>query len=143
MGYQVSSTTNGFQIDNLIDISGGGTSFAQYTAAGTVVSHDIYGIGLTSRVQPGSVSFFNYDGSGSIAAVTGPGGNLLASYSYLPFGALLFSTEVNPATPTYMGEWVNLEFSPMPVDRFMLELGSTMLRRDVSLLQTQVAFRVV
>ena len=87
LGYLVSETVNGQTTHNLIDPTGLGSVIAQFNTAGNVVAQYTYGAGLVSQITPaGSSEYYAFDANGNTTQLTGPGGTLLDTYSYLPFG---------------------------------------------------------
>src|SRR5207245_2231920 len=62
-------------------------------------------LGLISRVDPsGTAAYYDFDGLGSTAGLSGPSGSYVNSYRYLPFGEPL-STHETIANPfTFTGE---------------------------------------
>src|SRR5690349_17495048 len=59
----------------------------EYGGTGSVLAHYAYGLGLASRVgADGTPDFYDFDGTGSTAGLTGASGSYINAYSYLPFG---------------------------------------------------------
>ena len=66
---------------------------AEYNGSGNLIANFTYGIGLVSQVSAGGVaSYYDYDALGSTSGLSGPSGGYVASYNYLPFGAIQSTT---------------------------------------------------
>ena len=99
LGSRTASTHNGVRTEYLVDPRG--QVLAEFDASNHLVADYTQGIGLTSRVDSaGNPAYYTFDGSGNTAQLTGTGGTVLDSYSYLPFGEALTSQEAisNPFT---------------------------------------------
>jgi RHS repeat-associated protein len=92
---------NGQRTEYLIDPFGLGDIVGEYNASGSLIAHYSHGLGLISRTDPGGTSaYYDLDALGSTVGLSGPAGNYVNRYSYLPYGERLTSTEgvVNPFT---------------------------------------------
>jgi RHS repeat-associated protein len=86
-GNLVAESNNGVTTSYLVDPSGAGDVVAQYNGSGQLEAHYTQGLGLTSRVDSsGAADFYDFDGVGSTAGLTGSDGLYLAQYGSLPFG---------------------------------------------------------
>jgi YD repeat-containing protein len=104
LGDRVAQTNGATTTQYLVDPTGMGSVVAEFGGGGNVVSHFAYGLGLTSSLPAsGSAQFYQFDGSANTVAVTGTGGAVLNSYSYLPFGEKV-STGSVPNPFTYAGQ---------------------------------------
>ena len=101
-GNRSSETHNGQIVNYAID-PGTGEAVGEYDATGTLLAHNIYGLGLTSRIDAAAgTQFFSFDASANTTAVTGANGTVLNQYRYLPFGQLLAKSE-NVGNPFQFG----------------------------------------
>src|SRR5262249_16144359 len=67
--------------------------------------HYARGLGLVSRIDgSGPAAYYQFDAQGNTAELTGAGGAVLNSYSYLPFGESLSTRESLPNLFTYRGQ---------------------------------------
>jgi RHS repeat-associated protein len=99
-GDRVSQTNGTTTTQYLVDPTGMGSVVAEFGSGGNLVNHFAYGLGLTSSLSAsGSAQFYQFDGSANTVAVTGSGGSVLDTYSYLPFGEKVSTGSVpNPFT---------------------------------------------
>ena len=92
---------NGVRTDYLLDPSGMGDIVAEYQA-GDLVAHFVYGAGLEASVSASGELplFYAFDGAGNASALVSPAGDVVDSYSYLPFGEKMSSagSTANPFT---------------------------------------------
>src|SRR5262249_30479584 len=93
IGERVSATHNGQEITYVLDPVGGGRVVAAYDRAGNLVANYAYGLGLVSQKGATRPDYYQFDGSGSTAAVTGARGAIEDRYRYLPFGGQVSSSE--------------------------------------------------
>jgi RHS repeat-associated protein len=106
IGNRISATHNGTVTQYLNDPSGFGNVEAEFTGAGALVSHYTYGLDLTSAVPAsGSAAYYHFDAAGNTAQMTDASGNVVNSYTYLPFGEKLASTAGVSNPFTYVGEY--------------------------------------
>ena len=104
LGYQVSSTQNGQQVNNLIDPSGLGNIVGQYSVLNSLISRYTYGLQLTSdSANANGLEFFDFDGTGNTSEVTNANGTPVDTYSYDPFGTLLQNKVSNPNPFQFVG----------------------------------------
>ena len=92
LGDLSSETHDGVQTSFLVDPTGLGNVFAEYSASGQLIANYTYGYGLTSRVASTGTDFYDFDALGSTVGLTGASGTYVASYSYDPSGNLTSST---------------------------------------------------
>ena len=60
---------------------------AEYDGGGNLRANYVHGLGLVSRIDvAGPAAYYQFDANGNTAQLTGSGGAVLNSYSYLPFG---------------------------------------------------------
>src|SRR5262249_59653877 len=94
MGDRIAVVHNGVRTEYLVDPTGLGDVVAEYNSSGALVAHYTQGLGVTSRVDAsGAAAYYDFDAVGNTTALTGAGGAILNSYSYLPFGEVLSQTE--------------------------------------------------
>jgi RHS repeat-associated protein len=103
---RVSSTHNGVVTQYLNDPSGFGAVEAEFTGSGQLVSHFTFGLGLTSAVPAsGSPAYYSFDAAGNTSQMTDASGNVVNSYTYLPFGEKIASSGSAPNPFTYVGRY--------------------------------------
>jgi RHS repeat-associated protein len=106
VGDRIASTDNGVTTEDLVDPTNNSSIAGTYTAAGAVVDHYVYGVGLTGSVDStGAASYYGFDGSGNTADITNAAGAVSSSYTYLPFGAILSSTGAANSPFTFGGQY--------------------------------------
>ncbi len=106
LGNRISEAHNGVKTNNLVDPSG--NVIAQYDSSGHLIADYTQGLGLelTSRVDSsGNADYYAFDAQGNTAALTGPTGAVLDSYSYSPFGEVLSSSGSVPNPYTFGGQF--------------------------------------
>ncbi len=105
LGNRVATVKNGQRTWELIDPTGLGYVAGQFDNGGAVQAHYLNGLGLAARVDAGgNAGFYNFDASGNTAQLTGNGGAVLNSYSYLPFGEKLSASETIANPFTFAGQ---------------------------------------
>ena len=105
LGQLVSENVNGTVTNLLNDPTGMGNIVGQFTASGSTIAQYAYGLGLVSQTDgAGDTAYYNFDLTGNTTQLTGAGGAVLDSYSYLPFGELLSSSGSTANPFTYAGE---------------------------------------
>ncbi|HUT94718.1 MAG TPA: RHS repeat-associated core domain-containing protein [Thermoguttaceae bacterium] len=105
-GNRVASTYNGVATNYVVDLIGFGDVAAEYDAAGDLVARYDHGFGLVSRSDAaGDAAWYTFDAIGSTSELTGPGGAVLNTYAYDPFGISLGSSETVPNAFQYVGEY--------------------------------------
>ena len=86
-GNRTATVYNGQRTEYLIDPFGYGDVIAEYDGDGNLIAKYEHGIGLVSRTDAGNdTAFYDFDGTGSTAGLTGQAGTELNSYNYRPFG---------------------------------------------------------
>ena len=84
-GNRTATIYNGQRTEYLIDPFGYGDVIAEYDGDGNLIAKYEHGIGLVSRTDASNnKAFYDFDGTGSTAALTGQAGNELNSYNYPP-----------------------------------------------------------
>ena len=105
-GNRTATVYNGQRTEYLIDPFGYGDVIAEYDGDGNLVAKYEHGIGLVSRTDAGNDrAFYDFDGTGSTAALTGIAGTELNSYSYRPFGEDFHEVETVANSFEYIGQW--------------------------------------
>lgn len=106
-GNRVGKTIGGFTTNYLVDTNNP-TGFAQVAEelhAGSVVKSFTYGHDLISqRIVGGSLSFYGYDGQGSVRLLTNAGGTITDTYDYDAFGNLISRNGTTSNDYLYAGE---------------------------------------
>ena len=106
LGNRIASTHDGVRTEYLVDPSGMGNVVGEYDGAGNLQAHYVDGIGLTSRVDAtGAADYYQFDAVGNTTQLTGAGGTVLNSYSYLPFGESLSTSETVANPFQYVGRF--------------------------------------
>ncbi len=98
LGYQVSSSQNGQQVNNLIDPFGLGNVVGQYDASNNLIADYTYGHWPDeSRGRNRNRGFYyDFNETGNTSDLTGISGNIIDMYNYDPFGVMLFQTGSTP-----------------------------------------------
>ena len=105
-GNRTATIYNGQRTEYLIDPFGYGDVIAEYDDDGNLVAKYEHGIGLVSRTDAGNnQSFYDFDGTGSTAGLTGQAGTELNSYNYRPFGEDFYEVETVDNFFEYIGQW--------------------------------------
>ncbi|MEL7405639.1 MAG: RHS repeat-associated core domain-containing protein [Cyanobacteria bacterium J06558_2] len=105
-GHRTATIYNGQRTEYLIDPFGYGDVIAEYDGDGNLIARYDHGIGLVSRTDAGNnQAFYDFDGTGSTAGLTGHGGNELNSYAYRPFGEDFYEVETVNNSFEYVGQW--------------------------------------
>jgi len=105
-GNRVSKTVGGVTTEYLVD-DRNLTGYAQVVDEiinGTVDRVYTYGLDLISQQQSSGVSFYGYDGHGSVRFLTDANGAVTDTYDYDAFGNLIHSTGSTPNNYLYTGE---------------------------------------
>ncbi|MFO0799724.1 MAG: LamG-like jellyroll fold domain-containing protein [Gemmataceae bacterium] len=105
LGNRSSRTTGGQTTRFVSDPTDPANVFGEFNAAGAAVAHNAFGLGLATRVGGGSTYYYDFDATGSTAAVTGPTGAAVNTYSYTPFGGRDSSGGGVPNPFTYGGQY--------------------------------------
>jgi RHS repeat-associated protein len=109
-GNQVSQTVNGVTTNYLVDTNNltGHAQVAEEVIGGTVRKVFTYGHDLISQSQlingQWNVSFYGYDGHGSVRNLTDPSGTITDTYTYDAFGILIHSSGSTPNNYLYAGQ---------------------------------------
>ena len=105
LGYRVSATLNGMQVNSLIDPAGLGNVVGQYHTASTLIAHYTYGLGLISQTGSSNVaSYFDFDAIGSTVGITSASGRYVSDFSYRPFGDRLIQNAQVSSGFTFAGK---------------------------------------
>lgn len=105
LGQRAAVVHNGVRTEYLVDPTGLGNVVGEYNQVGAAVAYYARGTGVVSRQEAGGdADYYQFDGLGNTAALTGAAGSIEASYSYLPFGEKLTSTGSDSNPFTYVGE---------------------------------------
>ena len=105
-GNRTATVYNGERTEYLIDPFGYGDVIAEYDGDGNLVAKYEHGIGLVSRIDASNnQTFYDFDGTGSTAALTGQAGIELNSYAYRPFGEDFYEVETVANSFEYVGQW--------------------------------------
>lgn len=105
-GNRVAKTVGGVTTSFLVD-DRNPTGYAQVLEeiqGGAVVRSYTYGLDLVSQRQAGRVSFYGYDGHGSVRFLTDAAGNVTDRYDYDAFGILIHADGTTPNVYLYSGE---------------------------------------
>jgi RHS repeat-associated protein len=106
LGHRVASTHDGVRTQFLVDPFGLGDVVGEYDGAGNLVAHYTQGLGLTSRVDAGGqAAYYQFDAIGNTVQLTGGGGTVLNTYSYLPFGEALNVSETVSNPFKFVGQF--------------------------------------
>lgn len=105
-GNRVAKTIGGVTTNYLVDTNNP-TGYAQVTdelQGGVVAKSFTYGHDLISQRSGGSVSFYQYDGHGSVRHLTDDSGIVKDAYDYDAFGNLIYGSGTTPNDYLYSGE---------------------------------------
>jgi RHS repeat-associated protein len=110
LGDLVAEDQNGQVTDLLVDPTGPGMVFGQFTSAGGAVDHYVDGNGLVSSVSAsGNTAYYDFDATGNTVQLTGTGGAVLDTYAYLPFGEQMPRTGTDSNPFAYVGQYGALD----------------------------------
>jgi RHS repeat-associated protein len=112
-GNRVSKTANGITTKYLVDTNNL-TGYAQVVEElqnNQVVKQYTYGLDLISQRQSLGVSFYNYDGHGSVRGLSNNLGNTTDTYTYDAFGTLIERTGTTDNNYLYAGEQFDADLS--------------------------------
>ncbi len=105
LGNRVAQSNGTTTTQYLVDPTGLDSVVAAFGGSSSPVNHFTYGLGLVSSVPAsGSAQFYQFDGSANTVALTGAGGAVLNTYSYLPFGEKVQNAVTVPNPFTYAGQ---------------------------------------
>lgn len=105
-GNRVAKTVNGVTTHYLVDTNNL-TGYAQVVEElqnGQVTKQYTYGLDLISQKTASIVSFYNYDGHGSVRNLTDSAGQITDSYDYDAFGTIVNRTGTTDNNYLYAGE---------------------------------------
>lgn len=106
-GNRVAKTVSGVTTNYLVD-NNNTTSYAQVVdelQAGSAIKSFTYGHDLVSqRIVGGSLSFYGYDGHGSVRLLTDATAAVTDAYDYDAFGNLIYRSGTTPNDYLYSGE---------------------------------------
>jgi RHS repeat-associated protein len=105
-GNRVSKTANGVTTKYLVDTNNL-TGYAQVVEElqnGSVTKQYTYGLDLISQRQLSGVSFYNYDGHGSVRGLSNISGSVTDTYTYDAFGTIIERTGTTENSYLYAGE---------------------------------------
>ena len=108
-GNRVAKIVGGVTTQYLVD-DRNPTGYAQVLEEienGAVVRSYTYGLDLISQKQASGVSFYGYDGHGSVRLLTDASGTVTDTYTYDAFGGLIGSSGTTPNVYLYAGEQVD------------------------------------
>ena len=105
LGQRVANTKNGVSTFNIIDPVGLGNLVGEYDESGEMVNGYDYGFGLVSHNTTEVTNFYTFDALGNTSELTNITGNILNSYSYEPFGAVLYQSESLSNPFQFVGEF--------------------------------------
>jgi RHS repeat-associated protein len=104
LGQRVASTSNGQTTHYLIDPASGSNVIGTYSGTGTLIANYAYGLGLTSQDTASGSAYYDFDGIGSTVGLSNAAGSYVNSYSYLPFGESLMSSQTVPNPFQFVGQ---------------------------------------
>jgi RHS repeat-associated protein len=100
---------NGQRTEYLVDPLGLGNVLAEYDASGNLTAQYTHGLGLVSRSNSIGAAYYNFDGNGSTANLTGLNGIVLNRYDYRPFGEDFYESESVANPFEYVGQFGVME----------------------------------
>jgi RHS repeat-associated protein len=105
-GNRVSKTVNGVTTKYLVDTNNltGYSQVVEELQGGAVVKTYTYGLDLISQKTGAIVSFYNYDGHGSVRNLTNAVGSVTDTYDYDAFGTIINRTGTTANNYLYAGE---------------------------------------
>jgi len=87
-GNRDSVMQGGMTINNVYDPTSGDL-VAEFDGFGSLMAHYVNGLGLVSQINSSTTSYYyDFNNIGATVAITGPSGNCVNRYAYLPFGRL-------------------------------------------------------
>ena len=110
LGYLIGTNIDGTQTDDLVDPTGLSNVVSSYSGAGALIAHYNFGPGLASQTGPSGTGYYDFDGSGNTAGITGSGGTYVNRYSYLPFGETSVTSAALPNPFTFAGQVGVMQF---------------------------------
>ena len=105
-GNRISKTVGGVTTKYLVDTNNltGYAQVVEEIQGGSVVRTYTYGHDLISQRQSSGVSFYNYDGHGSVRNLTNASGSITDTYAYDAFGTLIDRSGSTNNNYLYAGE---------------------------------------
>ena len=105
-GNRVSKTVGGVTTKYLVDTNNltGYAQVVEEIVSGQVSKQYTYGHDLISQRQASGVSFYNYDGHGSVRGLSNASGSITDSYDYDAFGTIINRTGSTDNNYLYAGE---------------------------------------
>jgi RHS repeat-associated protein len=106
-GNRVAKTVGGVTPNYLVDTNNptGHAQVVEELQGGSVVKSFTYGHNLISqRIVGGSLSFYGFDGHGSVRLLIEAGGTITDAYDYDAFGNLIYRSGATPNDYLYSGE---------------------------------------
>ncbi len=112
-GNRVSKTVGGVTTKYLVDTNNltGYAQVVEEIQGGNVVKAYTYGLDLISQKQGLGVSFYQYDGHGSVRGLSSSGGSVTDTYSYDAFGTNIERTGTTDNNYLYAGEQFDADLS--------------------------------
>ncbi len=104
LGFLVGENVGGTQTNYLVDPTGMGSVTASYNGSGSLIAHYNHGLGLVSQTGPGGTGYYDFNGNGNTAGITGSSGAYVNQYSYLPFGETTVISASLPNPFTFDGQ---------------------------------------
>jgi RHS repeat-associated protein len=108
-GQRSATVYNGQRTEYLVDPLGLGNVLAEYDASGNLTAQYTHGLGLVSRSNSSGAAYYNFDGNGSTANLTGVNGTVLNRYNYQPFGEDFYESESVANPFEYAGQFGLME----------------------------------
>jgi RHS repeat-associated protein len=106
LGHRDKATVDRQTTQFLIDPLGLWSATAEYSADGSLIAHNTFGLGLTSRVEPGgAAAYYDFDAMGNTAGLTDSTGAYVNRYQYLPFGETTVVSAAVPNPFTFSGQF--------------------------------------
>jgi RHS repeat-associated protein len=111
-GNRVSKTVGGVPTKYLVDTNNltGHAQVVEEIQGGGVTKQFTYGLDLISQRQSIGISFYNYDGHGSVRGLSNSAGAVTDTYSYDAFGTIIERTGTTDNNYLYAGEQFDPDF---------------------------------
>jgi RHS repeat-associated protein len=104
MGHRTATIVNGQRTDYLLDLTGIVHVLAEFDTSG-LAARNLHGLGLVNRAAGGTTGWFDFDATGSVAAVRQNSGAVLNRYAFEPFGSSLLRTETMSNPFQFVGQF--------------------------------------
>ena len=104
MGHRTATIVNGQRTDYLLDLTGIVHVLAEFDTSG-LAARNLHGLGLVNRAAGGTTGWFDFDATGSVAAVRQNSGAVLNRYAFEPFGSSLLRTETMANPFQFVGQF--------------------------------------